>query len=1428
MLDPTSLPRTSLSFFFAAPFRAALGVFLATVLFMPAPSTAQFAFVGSEFQVNTYTTSWQGSPTAAATADGGFVVVWGGKDGGSADGHFSGVIGQRFNASGGAVGTEFVVNTYTTYDQRGASVTAFNGGGFFVVWGGNSPGGNGIQGRRYDGAGAPVGSVLQLNDEAGGSNPRVAIAPDDTRVIVTWHNNIGGDPHDIVARAFDGSLLPLAAKFQVNSYTTGYQYRAKIGSVGGGGYLVTWLSPGGQDGDGNGVFGQLLDSAGALTGTEFQVNEYTTNNQQPGDIVPLVGGGMLVTFSQDRPTGRGVSGRLFDGSGNALAGQFEISVHADIEPAAIDLKDDGTIVTAWSSTAAANATGIKTRRLGPTGTPLDVEILVNAYTTGGQGNASVAALAGDRFVVVWANTQPQDGDSSGVFAQLVCDDVDADDTCDSDDGCPLDTNKTTPEVCGCGNPETDTDLDGSEDCIDICPLDVPPDDDDADGVCDSDDVCLGFDDNVDTDSDGNADGCDACPGFDDNIDTDTDGIADGCDACIGFDDNADVDADGVADGCDLCPLDAPPDDDDTDGVCDSDDACPGFDDTIDTDSDGIADGCDACPGFDDLLDGDGDGTANGCDDCAGFNDDIDTDVDGIPDGCDADALSSGQETDSCFTTTDLSVFIEPSGGGAPSFTANVSARVRISAAGHLVFDIDSFVSFSALDDPGISPSSGIGSPNGNAVQAGAWNLGLGVLLGNGPITAGDLDASGQYISYFDVGLGVAAVGDVFGTWSEVTCDPPPAVAGCAMLTGEVTVAEGTARVAAFFKVDSDGRMITDSFDPVTTAAVQSVDTPPFTSVFKYKRAGDPVDPMEPFSSYSTETTDAGFGFGDLSSFVGLSPNNALGLANGEDDISAVVFCNPLNPPAANPGVCNDVAGSSEFVFDQDRTFPVAIGNLSAVGNTIPASLVVGDCTADCRFADFNSVSACAGTFCGDNMLGAGEECDFGDTISGDGCDENCQVEDNASEIAVPIGGTVTTDGEDDGVDLDDPVESSVTLSVAGDVTISESTALGSITFGDGVETVGPSVTITAPAGTVADPITLVFEIHSSLLPDGETFETLGVFRNGVLLPECPVDGGGLPILTAGVVEECISARALQFPDTVELTVLTVQASLWSFGFACGDGAVNEGEECDDGNTNDSDVCSACRVRAEQSKAQDKCINALNKTAVKAANTQGKLAAGCVKNGGGQKLTGTVLDCIDSDPKLKLAKAVQKIADAETKSCAEQEPTFGRAPVSAIEAAAVAQAAGLTRDIFGGDIDASILTDKAGAKCQSAVAKAYEKIASTKRKLFLGCKKDGLKADTIDSSGVLETCFAAVDADEKGKAGKAVAKLAKSVTAKCVDPSVALSSFSGSCVGETTAGGFTACVDARVDCRLCLMFNDADSLMHDCDAFDDGVENGSCP
>ena len=116
-------------------------------------------------------------------------------------------------------------------------------------------------------------------------------------------------------------------------------------------------------------------------------------------------------------------------------------------------------------------------------------------------------------------------------------DTDGDGTTNCDDGCPNDSQKTEPGICGCGTPDTDTDGEGTADCIDPCPNDPDKIDPGSCG-CGTPDT--------DTDGDGTPDCIDGCPSDPEKIDP---GIC-GCGVS-----DVDTDKDGTADCNDSCPDD---------------------------------------------------------------------------------------------------------------------------------------------------------------------------------------------------------------------------------------------------------------------------------------------------------------------------------------------------------------------------------------------------------------------------------------------------------------------------------------------------------------------------------------------------------------------------------------------------------------------------------------------------------------------------------------------------------------------------------------------------------------------------------------------------------------------------------------------------------------------------------------------------------
>ena len=256
---------------------------------------------GANFRVNTFTTGIQFLPEVAIDDVGNFVIVW---TGGGQDGDGYGVFGQRYDSGGTPRGAEFRVNTYTTYDQAIPSVTMKGNGDFVVVWysGGQDGDGTGVFAQRFAASGNPQGGEFQVNtytpfDQIGASISHDAAG----NFVVAWTDAFqDGDVNGVFARRFDAAGVPLTGEFQVNTYTTWTQLFATVNMAPDGTFVVAWAGNG-QD-DGYGIFGRRYAPSGLPQGAEFRINSYTTAVQNFVAIGGDPSGNMVVSwtsFGQD-------------------------------------------------------------------------------------------------------------------------------------------------------------------------------------------------------------------------------------------------------------------------------------------------------------------------------------------------------------------------------------------------------------------------------------------------------------------------------------------------------------------------------------------------------------------------------------------------------------------------------------------------------------------------------------------------------------------------------------------------------------------------------------------------------------------------------------------------------------------------------------------------------------------------------------------------------------------------------------------------------------------------------------------------------------------------------------------------------------------------------------------------------------------------
>jgi len=378
---------------------------------------------GTEFQVNTYTTSYQGRPSVASDRNGNFVVVW---QSYAQDGSYYGVFGQRFNASGVVQGSEFQVSTYTTGTQGRAAVASDANGNFVVVWQsypGQDGSFSGVFGQRFNAYGTPQSSQFRVNSYTTDYQGRAAVASDaNGNFVVVWMSSgQDGDASGVFGQRFDASGVPQGSEFQVNSYTTSNQFIPAVASDANGNFVIVWMSYG-PDGYESGVFGQRFDAAGIPQGNEFPVNSFTTGRQRVPRVASDAIGNFVVVWESGPKDGSsyGVFGQRFDAAGAPQGSEFQINSYTTYsqERPTVASDADGNFTVIWRSYLQDGSSfGVFGQRFNAAGVPQAGEFRVNSYTTGYQAGFAVASDADGDFVVVWGSVGQRDGSGSAVLGQ---------------------------------------------------------------------------------------------------------------------------------------------------------------------------------------------------------------------------------------------------------------------------------------------------------------------------------------------------------------------------------------------------------------------------------------------------------------------------------------------------------------------------------------------------------------------------------------------------------------------------------------------------------------------------------------------------------------------------------------------------------------------------------------------------------------------------------------------------------------------------------------------------------------------------------------------------------------------------------------------------------------------------------------------------
>lgn len=373
--------------------------------------------VGTEFLVNTYTASSQFSPSITHLEGGGFVVSWMSL---FQDGIFFSLRGQVFDADGTAVGSEIEIGSNSEAQQTDSVLTALPDGGFMAAWSNGE-----IMAQRYDSLGNLVDDEFQVNtyDSDGQTVPSIATLSDGG-IVITWNSSgQDGSGLGVYGQIYNADFTTQGSEFHIPTQTSGGQHTSVVTQMNDGGFMVAWESAG-QDGSNKGVFGQRYDASGVKDGLEFQVNTYTTNNQQNITITNLTDGGFVVVWEstgQDGASG-GIYGQIYNADSSVQGSEFiinTITASNQIE-ASITATSDGGFVVVWRSHGnVGNGFNVFGQRYDGDGNTTGSEFLINTGVAGTQYTPDVSTLPDGNIVVAWVSSKGDGSSSSGIIAKVI-------------------------------------------------------------------------------------------------------------------------------------------------------------------------------------------------------------------------------------------------------------------------------------------------------------------------------------------------------------------------------------------------------------------------------------------------------------------------------------------------------------------------------------------------------------------------------------------------------------------------------------------------------------------------------------------------------------------------------------------------------------------------------------------------------------------------------------------------------------------------------------------------------------------------------------------------------------------------------------------------------------------------------------------------
>ncbi|NET08656.1 MAG: hypothetical protein F6K16_28965 [Symploca sp. SIO2B6] len=377
--------------------------------------------------VNKTTHGEQTAPGVVMDGNGNFIIAWSSYNQDAVN--TWGVYGQRFDATGQAIGQEFRINTYEPSDQENLSIAGNINGDFVVLWDSNGQDGysEGVYGQRYDAQGTPQGQEFRVNTQTSRQqqHPSVAIT-DSGEVIATWssYNQDLSWSWGVYVQRFGVNGEKLGTETLVNTVTSGHQLHSRVATDTEGNFVIVWQ---GDERGSSDLYGQRFNASGEKDGGAFLIGG-GAGAQSHADIAFHPSGEFVVTW-QDGENGT-ILARLFNADGTPQGDVVQVSPDSthDHKHPSITLDNTGFII-AWTEEDADGSSSILTQRFAHETVPPIVAGVttqntvtrINSYELGNQNNSAASAqwmaiAPNGEYIVTWVSSGQGSADTD-IYAQ---------------------------------------------------------------------------------------------------------------------------------------------------------------------------------------------------------------------------------------------------------------------------------------------------------------------------------------------------------------------------------------------------------------------------------------------------------------------------------------------------------------------------------------------------------------------------------------------------------------------------------------------------------------------------------------------------------------------------------------------------------------------------------------------------------------------------------------------------------------------------------------------------------------------------------------------------------------------------------------------------------------------------------------------------